>query len=882
MSGKVLEGRVLQRANPKTIQDKFLVGYQGWFTCPGDGEPLDPNHHGWLHWFDKPLPDGGRPNTDIWPDISDYSPSELYPATGLKNADGEQMFLFSSRHSKTVRRHFHWMALHGVDGAFLQRFAGQCDIEAGTAMREIRDEVGDRVREAAEAEGRVFAIMYDVSGVHPDKIQRVLEQDWMHLVRDKCILDSPNYLREKGSPVIALWGFGFNERNHSPDVVRSITNFFRSSTPGGAYLMAGVPGHWRTSTSDSDPNPEFLRVWTEEFDALSPWTIGRYGNEEDAERWGNEKVKPDFDFLKQRGDEGKKRVDYIPVVLPGGSGYNLSGGQWGLNDIKRNGGRFLWKQIYAARHAGVRIIYGAMWDEYDEGTAFMPVVSSSKQLPVHPQFNFLALDADGYSLPSDWYMRITGLAAESLRGDRMIHETFPVKELQDYWATRPRYEDKTAHEEEAERWKEAQRAYHDWATKEGGAAVDEAPPPYRLEDEQPTHSPRTSSTPNVRPVPPEATKPTLGHSSSVSASLVSPPPVPARSPSLTTSSPSAGSRPPVINMSSRPPPAPMSARPVYSSDKVDMDMRPQQLYQRPGSSHSIVRPSSQVSFPLPPLASSNVAYLADDLARQKVSHHPSEVVSTLQESHVSGISSSVMQMPSVEASLRRPSISPAIPPISPRPPASQVPVASWSQYPGQQQLHYGPYNHPPAPPLDFHPSPSPQGRPSAIGGPGYDRHDAKTHSHAASYPRVEQLYPNTIPNSGVPQEHYMATDKPPHPCQTYPASNPLAQDYFQHQVPPAQPPGGSHSPRPYPPPEWGIPSSPPSQVHHISPPTHPQSQNYCAPNQPAPMWTGNGGGGRSNLAGRALDTVEGIAGRDARRHLESLAQSGSKLLNKFK
>jgi hypothetical protein len=165
----------------------------------------------------------------------------------------------------------------------------------------------------------------------------VLEQDWVHLMRDKCILDSPNYLREKGRPVIALWGmrshkdiirvfssrtplgFGFNNRNHSPEVVRSIANFFRSSTPGGAYLMAGVPGHWRTSTSDSDRNPEFLRVWTEEFDALSPWTVGRYGSEEDAERWGKEKVKPDFDLLKQRADEGKKKVDYIPVVFPGGS-----------------------------------------------------------------------------------------------------------------------------------------------------------------------------------------------------------------------------------------------------------------------------------------------------------------------------------------------------------------------------------------------------------------------------------------------------------------------------------------------------------------------------------------------------------------------------------
>jgi hypothetical protein len=52
------------------------------------------------------------------------------------------------------------MAEHGVDGVFLQRFAGQCDLETGNeGIRRIRDEVGDRVREAAEREGRVFAIM---------------------------------------------------------------------------------------------------------------------------------------------------------------------------------------------------------------------------------------------------------------------------------------------------------------------------------------------------------------------------------------------------------------------------------------------------------------------------------------------------------------------------------------------------------------------------------------------------------------------------------------------------------------------------------------------------------------------------------------------------
>lgn len=57
------------------------------------------------------------------------------------------------------------MAQHGVDGAFLQRFAGECDENSG--IRRIRDEVGDRVREAAEKNGRAYAIMYVLPPVFP-------------------------------------------------------------------------------------------------------------------------------------------------------------------------------------------------------------------------------------------------------------------------------------------------------------------------------------------------------------------------------------------------------------------------------------------------------------------------------------------------------------------------------------------------------------------------------------------------------------------------------------------------------------------------------------------------------------------------------------------
>lgn len=39
---------------------------------------------------------------------------------------------------------------------------------------------------------------------------------------------------------------------------------------------------------------------------------------------------------------------------------------------------------------------------YDEGTAFMPVVENKRMLPESDKYPFMALDEDGYDLPSDW------------------------------------------------------------------------------------------------------------------------------------------------------------------------------------------------------------------------------------------------------------------------------------------------------------------------------------------------------------------------------------------------------------------------------------------------------------------------------------------------
>jgi hypothetical protein len=40
--------------DPSTLTGKLIMGYQGWFNCPGDGTTV-----GWWHWFSGPDPDYG-------------------------------------------------------------------------------------------------------------------------------------------------------------------------------------------------------------------------------------------------------------------------------------------------------------------------------------------------------------------------------------------------------------------------------------------------------------------------------------------------------------------------------------------------------------------------------------------------------------------------------------------------------------------------------------------------------------------------------------------------------------------------------------------------------------------------------------------------------
>jgi len=64
------------------------------------------------------------------------------------------------------------------------------------------------------------------------------------------------------------------------------------------------------------------------------------------------------------------------------------------------------------------MLYGAMFDEVNEGTALFKVQSSTAQTPLKglpAGTSFVAMDADGCRLPSDWYLRLTGEATKLLR-----------------------------------------------------------------------------------------------------------------------------------------------------------------------------------------------------------------------------------------------------------------------------------------------------------------------------------------------------------------------------------------------------------------------------------------------------------------------------------
>src|SRR4051794_40759096 len=135
--------------DPSTLENKVLIGYQGWFTCPEDGTGR------WTHWS-RGAPTPETLTIEMYPDLSEFDRDELCAIPGMTIA-GKPAYLFSSRNAKTVSRHFRWMKKYGLDGVLVQRFVGEI-----ARKRADGDRVLKNIMAAAAESGRTFAIEYDI------------------------------------------------------------------------------------------------------------------------------------------------------------------------------------------------------------------------------------------------------------------------------------------------------------------------------------------------------------------------------------------------------------------------------------------------------------------------------------------------------------------------------------------------------------------------------------------------------------------------------------------------------------------------------------------------------------------------------------------------
>ncbi len=399
-----------------TYKGLIMAGYQGWFRAAGD-EAGD----GWGHYGRSDKFDADHNTIDIWPDVSEYK--KTYK-TSFTYPNGTPAEVFSSLDKSTTDLHFKWMKEYGLDGVFMQRFFG---VTRGGERRKQQDQILENAFEASQKYDRAIAVMYDLSGLRPgkDDCSSVIE-DWKHLVDEmkvKDFGDKQTYLHHRGKPLVTIWGVGFPDRSYNIREIglNRLIDFLKNDPVyGGCSVMLGVPTYFRELNKDCLPDP-YLHELIESADVVLPWMVQRFTplvhKPMDNLR---DHIIEDIKWTQERG------VDYVPIACPGFSWRNLSLANPDLarytayGAIPRLGGRFMWDQMYTMMKAGAEMIYIAMFDEIDEGTAIFKV---SDNPPNSKDAHFI--DNDG--MPSDHYLFLTGQAAKMLKKEIPLQEEMPTR-----------------------------------------------------------------------------------------------------------------------------------------------------------------------------------------------------------------------------------------------------------------------------------------------------------------------------------------------------------------------------------------------------------------------------------------------------------------------
>ncbi len=460
----------------ETYRGLVMAGYQGWFGTPGDGckHSEAPNTE-WYHYRESDMFKPGvlRNSIDLWPDMSEYT--KKYD-TDFVFPDGTTAQVYSAYDESSVLLHFKWMKDYGIDGVFMQRFVGE--VIDNPQGEDHFNKVLASAMKGSDQYQRAIAVMYDLGGYEPGRYDKVLND--ARTIYDSYASKQKYYLHENGKPMIALWGVGFNpaERNYTNSDIQALVNGLKEV---GYSIMLGASTYWRAGGGDTyTPDIQALHALIKSSDVVMPWYVGRYSSSVEYLTGGNEGGFPnmigrDLEWCQKASLEEGVHVNFAPHCFPGASDLNMHPY---YTRGSRERGNFFWTQMYNAISKGCEMLYIAMFDEIDEGTAIYKVMNKSKvpsneadvdyyvvynpknervsytnmngfgstttntvfmakdavnpaptggwcQLQSQMGITFEGIDDD---LPTDYYLWLTGQARRMLNGEIPMSETIPARQ----------------------------------------------------------------------------------------------------------------------------------------------------------------------------------------------------------------------------------------------------------------------------------------------------------------------------------------------------------------------------------------------------------------------------------------------------------------------
>ena len=390
-----------------SLTNKVIAGYQGWFAHPGDGQPCTPVC--WRHWSRDPYyaPGPGNYQTDIWPDVAEYDPGDLYTVPSISLRYGGTPKLFSSVKPGVTNVHFRWMQENQIDGVALQRFVCEIANDPNDPFQHHRDTVLQNVRNASVTYGRAWCVEYDVTGTDPSVIYNRITTDWTYLKNTFGVTNHSRYLYHNSKPVVFLWGFGCEGRPFSAALSQSIINWFKND---GCYVVGGVPWGWRDRTGDAAGLGSDWDGVFRSYHAINPWTVGLYTDWAGINSYGS-RVTADKSTCDSLG------ILYMNTFWPRFGWDNMHNWSCGSSRISSRGGQHLWDQIYKLKSLGVACNFLANYDEYDESTAIIKLTDN------YPTTGCW-FDHEGKG--SDWWMRLANQATKMQRGEIGLSQTIPI------------------------------------------------------------------------------------------------------------------------------------------------------------------------------------------------------------------------------------------------------------------------------------------------------------------------------------------------------------------------------------------------------------------------------------------------------------------------